>query len=211
MATAAVMSGNAANRGFLFRRLHTLSGVIPVGMFLLEHLFTNATATVGPGAYNNAVNAIQHIPFLHVVEFIFIFLPLIYHGVYGLYSAYTSGYNALQYTWARNQLFIWQRITGVITFVFIIYHLWATRFSGQEPNFEFVHNLVSQPANFIFMLVGVIAATFHFSNGLWSFFVHWGITVGARAQRVSAIVLLTLFVLLAAMGVVSLVAFVQGW
>ncbi len=210
MATAAVMSGNAANRGFLFRRLHTLSGVVPVGMFLLEHLFTNATATVGPGAYNNAVNAIQHIPFLHVVEFVFIFLPLIYHGVYGLYSAYTSGYNSGQYTWARNQLFVWQRITGVITFVFIIYHLWETRFSGQQPNFEFVHNLVSQPANFIFMLVGVVAATFHFSNGLWSFFVHWGITVGARAQRVSAIVLLTLFVLLAAMGIISLVAFVQG-
>ena len=123
------------NRDFLFRRLHTLSGVIPVGLFLLEHLFTNATATLGPTAYNSAVTFLQRIPFLHVVEFVFIFVPLIYHGVFGLYVAYTSGYNAGQYTWFRNQMFVWQRVTGIITFVFIIYHLWTTRFSGHAPSF----------------------------------------------------------------------------
>lgn len=204
MATASV------NRDFLFRRLHTLSGVIPVGLFLLEHLFTNSTATISPGAYNAAVNTIQHIPYLHVVEFVFIFLPLLYHGVFGLYVAYTAGYNAGQYSWFRNQLFAWQRITGVITFVFVIYHLWTTRFSGNEPNFAFVHSLVSHPFTFWFMLIGVVAATFHFANGLWSFMVHWGITVGPRAQRISAVVMLTLFVILAAMGVDSLIAFSNG-
>jgi len=201
------VASTAVNRDFLFRRLHTLSGVIPVGLFLLEHLFTNVTVTLGPGFYNSAVNTIQHIPFLHVVEFVFIFLPLLYHGVFGLYVAYTAGYNNAQYGWARNQLFAWQRITGVITFVFVIYHLWTTRFSGNEPNFNFVHNLVTNNFNFWFMILGVVAATFHFSNGLWSFMVHWGITVGPRAQRISAVVMLTLFVILAFVGVDALVTF----
>ncbi len=201
------MATGAVNRDFLFRRLHTLSGVIPVGLFLLEHLFTNSTVTMGASSYNSAVNTIQHIPYLHVVEFVFIFLPLIYHGVFGLYAAYTSGYNSAQYTWARNQLFVWQRVTGVITFIFIVFHLWTTRFSGSEPNFEFVHNLVSHPFDFWFMLIGVVAATFHFSNGLWSFMIHWGFTVGPRAQRVSGIVMLVVFVVLAAVGVNALVAF----
>lgn len=203
------MATAALDREFLFRRLHTLFGVIPVGLFLLEHLFTNATATLGPTAYNASVNLIQQIPFLHVVEFVFIFLPLLYHGVYGMYIAYTTEYNNGQYSWARNQLFVWQRITGVLTFIFIIYHLWTTRFSGQEPNFEFVHNLVSHPFDFWFMLIGVVAATFHFSNGLWSFFVHWGITVGPRAQRISGVLMLALFVVLATVGVVSLYAFIH--
>lgn len=203
------MATSTAHRDFLFRRLHTLSGVIPVGLFLLEHLFTNATVTLGPSAYNNAVNVIQHIPFLHVVEYVFIFLPLLYHGVFGLYVAYTSGYNAVQYSFRRNVLFALQRITGIITFVFIVYHLWTTRFSGHEPNFVFVHNLVSHPFNFWFLLIGVVAATFHFANGLWSFMVHWGITVGPRAQRVSAIAMLALFVILAAVGVDSLFTFVN--
>lgn len=205
MATAAA----AVNRDFLFRRLHTLSGVIPIGLFLIEHLITNATATLGPKDYNNAVDFLQHIPFLHVVEFLFIFLPLVYHAVFGLYVAYTAGYNAGQYSWARNQLFVWQRVTGIVTFVFIIYHLWTTRFSGNEPSFAYVHQLLQHPFNFWFMVVGVVAATFHFSNGLWSFGVHWGITVGPRAQRVSAIVMMTLFVILAAMGVDSLIHFVN--
>lgn len=207
--TLAAASGGKAdrNRDFLFHRLHTLSGVIPVGVFLIEHLFTNVTVTLGPGAYNAAVNAIQHIPFLHAVEFIFIFVPLIYHGVYGMYTAFTSGYNANRYSWLRNRLFVLQRVTGVITFVFIVYHLWTTRFSGKAPTFEFVHNLVSNPFNFWFMMIGVIAATFHFSNGMWSFLVHWGITVGPRAQRVSAVVMLALFAVLAFVGADALIAF----
>jgi succinate dehydrogenase / fumarate reductase cytochrome b subunit len=203
-----VTAPTTANRDYLFRRLHTLAGVIPVGLFLIEHIFTNATATLGPKAYNNAVSFLQHIPFLHVVEFLFIFVPLIYHGVFGLYVAYTAGYNPRRYSWFRNQLFVWQRITGIITFVFIIYHLATTRFSGNAPTFHYVHTLLTHPFDFWFLIVGVVAATFHFSNGLWSFGVHWGITVGPRAQRISAIVLLTLFVVLALVGIDSAYAFV---
>lgn len=195
---------------FILRRLHTLAGVIPVGLFLLEHLFTNAMATTGAASYNSAVDTIQHIPFLHFVEFFFIFLPLVYHGVFGLYVAFTSGYNAGQYSWARNVMFVLQRITGVITFIFIIYHLWTTRFSGKAPTFDMVHSLMVNPAYFWFMVIGIVAATFHFSNGLWSFAVHWGITVGARAQRVTAYVTMLVFVILAGVGIEALIAFTHA-
>ncbi|MCL6597891.1 MAG: succinate dehydrogenase cytochrome b558 subunit [Alicyclobacillus macrosporangiidus] len=195
---------------FVLRRLHTLAGVVPVGLFLLEHLFTNAMATTGAASFNSAVDTIQHIPFLHFIEFFFIFLPLTYHGVYGLYVAFTSGYNAGQYSWGRNVLFVLQRVTGVITFVFIIYHLWTTRFSGRAPTFEMVHQSMSNPAYLWFMVIGVVAATFHFANGLWSFCIHWGITVGQRAQRVTAYVTMVIFVVLAAVGIEAIFAFTRA-
>ncbi|WP_026973789.1 succinate dehydrogenase cytochrome b558 subunit [Alicyclobacillus contaminans] len=195
---------------YLLRRLHTLSGVIPVGLFLLEHLFTNATATKGAASFNNAVDAIQSIPLLPYIEFFFIFLPLVYHGVVGLYVAFTSGYNAGKYSWWRNVMFVLQRITGIITFVFIIYHTWTTRFSGKAPTFDMVHQLVSNPAYLWFMIIGVVAATFHFANGMWSFCVHWGITVGARAQRVTAYVSMLLFVVLAGIGIDAILAFTHS-
>lgn len=196
---------------FLLRRLHTLAGVIPVGLFLLEHLFTNAMATSGAASYNNAVATIQSIPFLHFIEFFFIFLPLIYHGVFGMYAAFTSGYNAGQYSWGRNLMFVFQRITGVITFVFIVFHLWTTRFSGKAATFDMVHAmLVNNPAYFWFMIIGVVGATFHFANGLWSFCIHWGITVGARAQKITAYVTMVLFVVLAGVGVSALIAFTHA-
>lgn len=194
---------------FMLRRLHTLSGVIPVGLFLLEHLFTNATATRGAASFNSAVGAIHEIPFLPVVEFLFIFLPLVYHGVFGLYAAFTSGYNAGKYSWRRNVMFVLQRITGIITFVFIIYHTWTTRFSGKAPTFDMVHDLMSNPLYFWFMIIGVVAATFHFANGLWSFCIHWGITVGARAQRITGYVSMLVFVVLAGIGVAAILAFTQ--
>jgi len=73
-----------------------------------------------------------------------------------------------------------------------------------------VHQLVSNPAYFWFMIIGIVAATFHFSNGLWSFFVHWGITVGARAQRLTTYVMMVLFIVLSGVGVAALVAFTHA-
>ncbi|MCL6443591.1 MAG: succinate dehydrogenase cytochrome b558 subunit [Alicyclobacillus sp.] len=201
------MARTKQHSDYLLRRLHTLSGVIPVGLFLLEHLFTNATAINGAQDYNSAVATIQSIPLLHFIEFFFIFLPIVYHGVFGLYVAFTSGYNAGQYSWWRNIMFVLQRITGVITFVFIIFHLWTTRFSGQAPTFDMVHNLMQNQAYFWFMIIGVVAATFHFANGLWSFCIHWGITVGARAQRITAYVTMVIFVVLAGVGIDAILHF----
>ncbi|GGI96429.1 succinate dehydrogenase cytochrome b558 subunit [Alicyclobacillus cellulosilyticus] len=204
------MAEARAHTEFILRRLHTLAGVVPVGLFLLEHLFTNAMATRGAANFNSAVYTIQHIPFLHFIEFFFIFVPLIYHGVYGMYVAFTSGYNAGQYSWYRNVMFVLQRVTGVITFIFIIFHLWTTRFSGHPPTFDMVHRLVMNPAYFWFLIIGVVAATFHFANGLWSFCIHWGITVGARAQRVTSYVTMVIFVALAAVGIDAVVAFTHA-
>lgn len=46
-------------------------------------------------------------------------------------------------------------------------------------------------------LLGVAAAAFHFSNGMWTFCISWGITVGKKAQDVSRVLFsglgLTLF------------------
>lgn len=197
-------------REFVFRRLHTLAGVVPVGLFLIEHLFTNASAINGPQAFNDAVAFIQHIPFLTLIEFIFIFIPLLYHGVYGMYVAFTSGYNVGRYGWFRNWMFVLQRVTGVITFIFIIFHLWTTRFSGNAPSFDLVHRIVSNPAAFWFMVIGIVASVFHLANGLWSFCIHWGITVGPRAQRVFAYVMGVFFLIMSYVGISALVAFTHG-
>ncbi|WP_018131002.1 succinate dehydrogenase cytochrome b558 subunit [Effusibacillus pohliae] len=194
-------------KDFWFRRLHSLTGVLPVGLFLVFHLFTNAKATNGSAVYDQAVAGIRELPFLTVIEFLFIFLPLLYHGVYGMYIAFTAGYNSGQYSWFRNQMFVWQRITGVITFIFVVYHLWTTRFSGNAPSFDMVAHLVSSPFAFWFMIIGVVAAAFHFANGLWGFLIHWGVTVGPRSQRLSAYVMGGIWIVISFLGVSSLVAF----
>lgn len=195
-----------SRKDFIFHRIHTLSGVAPVGLFLMFHLFINSFAIEGAAYYNQAARLLESLPFLAVIEFLFILAPITYHAIYGLYVAFTSGYNTGQYGWFRNLMFTLQRITGVITFVFITYHLVTTRFSGHAPTFELMHQIVKNPFGLWFMLIGIVAAVFHFSNGLWSFFIHWGITVGPRSQRVSAYCSGAMFVVLGAMGILAIIA-----
>ena len=60
---------------------------------------------------------------------------------------------------------------------------------------------------FTFYVIGIVSATFHFSNGMWSFLVSWGITVGPRAQRISTIIWMAAFVVMTMMFIMSLTAF----
>ncbi|BFH60922.1 MULTISPECIES: succinate dehydrogenase cytochrome b558 subunit [Paenibacillus] len=200
--------------GYYSRKLHSLLGVIPLGLFFINHALTNFGAFEGgPARFNAGVKLINDLPLIFVLEWVVIYLPLIYHGVFGLYMAYQSKPNNGNYQYSRNWRYLFQRITGVITFVFIIWHVYETRVQialGRVTHEELgnvMHNIMVQPGLFTLYLIGVISAAFHFANGLWSFFVSWGITVGPRAQRVSSYICMTLFVLVSIMLVLAMVAF----
>src|ERR1051326_5020777 len=64
---------------FLLRRLHSLSGIVPIGAFLLEHFISNAFATNGPWAYRDQVKFLTGLPFVLVLEIVGIYIPLLYH------------------------------------------------------------------------------------------------------------------------------------
>ena len=58
----------AQGHSFFWRRLHSLSGIIPVGAFLLEHFISNAFATNGPYAYADQVKFLSGLPFVLFLE-----------------------------------------------------------------------------------------------------------------------------------------------
>lgn len=200
----------AQNHEFGNRRLHSLLGVIPIGLFLLEHLFTNFMATRGPESFNSAAKFLEDLPFRYFLEIFLIFLPLIYHAVYGIYIAFTAKNNLGRFSFYRNWMFFIQRLTGILTLIFIIWHVYATRIQvmfGATADFDMMANIFSSPFMIGFYLVGVLSAIFHFSNGLWSFAVSWGITVSPRSQKIMTYVSLIIFVLLAYIGVSAIFAF----
>ncbi|WP_274623802.1 succinate dehydrogenase cytochrome b558 subunit [Planococcus sp. A6] len=200
------------NREFLMRRLHSLLGVIPIGLFLTQHLIVNHFATQGVEAFNQAAHFMANLPFVIFLEIFVIYLPLMYHAFYGLYIAFTAKNNPGHYSYMRNMLFVAQRYTGVFLVVFIAWHIFETRFQvaigAGEADFNMMENILSNPLMFAFYVVGVLSATFHFANGLWSFFVTWGITVSAKAQRYSTYFTLLVFIVLSIIGIRALFAFV---
>ena len=76
---------------FLLRRLHSLTGIIPVGAFLFEHiLISNASAISGPDAYTRQVNFLANLPLVFFLELFGIWIPILFHGLYGASFAGTE-------------------------------------------------------------------------------------------------------------------------
>jgi len=202
--------GFVQKHNFLIRKLHSLSGIIPIGVFLLEHLITNTAALSGAEAYNQRVEAFQSIPFLVWVEILFIGLPLTFHTILGLYYVYLAQNNVLEYKYYRNYMFYLQRVTAIVTTVFVVYHAYTARIGraleGIEISYQFMNDILSQPFFFIIYLVGLVAAVFHFTNGIYTFAISWGITIGPRAQKTLQTICTILFIILTAIGTAGLTA-----
>lgn len=190
---------------FLWRRFHSLMGVIPLGLFLLEHFWTNAQALNGPQSYEDAVMWIQSLPQLTLLE-LGIFVPLYFHAIYGLYRIAKARGNVGPYPYGRNWTYTLQRWTGVIVLLFVTIHLIQFRF-GVGWRFDDVQLVLSQPLWLATYAIGVLATVFHFSNGMWNFGITWGITVGPRAQQLSSYVWTGVGIALAVFGLGSLRGF----
>jgi succinate dehydrogenase / fumarate reductase, cytochrome b subunit len=199
---------------FIWRKLHSLLGVIPIGAFLLEHLLSNFEALKGPIAYGAQVKFLNSLPLVRVLEWVFIFLPILYHALYGVYIWLRGKSNIVYYPWAGNWMYIAQRYTGLIAFAYIAQHVWRQRFSGvmlpENPYYAFhkVQVELSNPFMLAVYVIAMIAVCWHFAYGVWLFCAKWGITSGETARRRFGWVCLVFGILLAGMGIASIWAFV---
>jgi len=199
---------------FLLRKLHSLSGIVPIGAFLIEHILSNFEALKGPGAYAAQVKFLNSLPLVRVLEWGFIFIPLAFHALYGVYIALRGKSNVIYYPWAGNWMYVTQRWTGYIAFVYIIQHVIRQRFTGADlPNhpgmaFAKVQHELSNPWMLAVYVIAMIAVCWHFSYGIWLFAAKWGITPGNKARQRFGYVCLALGIILAGLGLASLYAFV---
>jgi succinate dehydrogenase / fumarate reductase cytochrome b subunit len=199
---------------FLLRRLHSLSGIVPVGAFLFEHiLISNSTAISGPEAYARQVSFLANLPLVFFLELFGIWLPIAFHALYGFYIWYRGDGNTIAYPWSGNWMYTLQRWTGGIAFVYIIWHTYTMRFTGVDlhanpaASFGKVQGEVFQTPYFLFYVLGLVAASWHFAYGIWLFSAKWGIVSGEKAQKRFLAICLGLFLVLTGAGLASLTSF----
>jgi len=208
----------------VLRKLHQLSGIVPLGAFLMEHLYTNSKAahpTRGVADFNQAVGDLQAIPYVLFIEIGFIFIPLLYHAVYGLFITWETRPNNLSYPYPRNWFYTIQRITGIILFFFILFHLLNFRFGlipglneravAHYPNeaYDIVSREFQMLPILIIYFIGIASTIWHFANGIWLFLVDWGIVIGGRAQRVTGYACIGFGIVLFAFWINVTVAFLR--
>jgi succinate dehydrogenase / fumarate reductase, cytochrome b subunit len=201
-----------ANSSYLLRKLHSLTGIIPVGAFLAEHFWSNSAALVSAQKYNQTSEDLQTIPYRLFVEWAFIFLPILYHGGYGVYIWLRGQSNVSQYPWVRNWLYALQRWTGLVAFVYIGWHLYTERWitHGRSTYATVAYDL-RNPWYLAFFIVGVLASSFHLGVGIWNFLCKWGLAATARAQRAAGQLGVLVGVTFSVVGVLIILSFRLDW
>ena len=125
-------------QAFVWRRLHSLTGLF-ISLYLIEHLFVNSQAALWFGedgsGFVRAVNSIQNLPFLHLIE-IFFGVPIVLHAAWGIQILRTGRSNSWPSDgstpslteYPRNHAYTWQRITSWVLLVAIVAHVIHMRF-----------------------------------------------------------------------------------
>jgi len=206
---------------FLLRKLHQLTGIVPLGLFFFVHMFTNSKAMNGEASFEKAVQEIHDIPFLLFLEIFGIFIPLLFHSIYGVIISTEAKPNMLAYNYSHNWFYFAQRATGIFLFVFILFHILNLRFGlmpglNMDPvagNADMAFDIVSRefriPWVMMFYLLGIAATAWHLAYGFWLFAVDWGIVIGEKAQKYALYGCLALAVGLFAVGANAAFAFVR--
>jgi len=182
---------------FLIYRLFSLAGLIPVGAYLVVHLLTNATVVNGPAEFQANVDRIHSLGVMLLpVEIIFIFLPILFHASVGWLIIVGAVPNMGSYAYASNLRYTFQRVTGIIAFFYIVFHVAQLHHLAGAPfkeiggaAFDAEHAASSAatalrpwPIQIIYA-IGLLSCVYHFANGLWTQGITWGIWTSPAAQR----------------------------
>lgn len=180
---------------FLIRRLHSLLGIIPVGAFFLVHMFLNSRAGQSPEQYQWVPETLDEVPYIWAVEIGFILLPILFHAILGAVIVWQGDINSTKPAlgWYANHAYTLQRVSGVILFVMIFWHLWQTwwvhtslKLEGRAHEFDIYGLMAGIVENNVWLALYalfVVLAAFHFGNGIYNFCYKWGVTTSKASQK----------------------------
>lgn len=199
------------------RRLHRFTGSALLGLFLVEHLLTNASALGGEPLYERIVGAIERSPVLPLVELVLVVAPLSLHVIIGMKLVRRGHDAATEGRYRDPRLLLLQRISAVVLLVFVLGHLWELRLQrlffglGKDSLYTTLTAHLSWtwgsvPWLAFGYLVGLAAAAFHFANGLLAS-LRAARPASGRGARIFAI---GLGVALFAIGTVTVVGLATG-
>jgi succinate dehydrogenase / fumarate reductase cytochrome b subunit len=203
---------------FLIRRLHSLTGIL-FGVYVAFHLLINATIVQGGHVYQDQVNKIHALPFLIAVEWATIYIPILFHTIYGIWIIFTAQPNNGSYPYFKNGFYLLQRVSAIILVAFIAFHIFSMKgmlghvmaFDPQRANSTVVsaidaHWLVA----WVVYPIGIVAACYHTANGFWTAAVSWGLTISAAGQRRWGWICVVVFFGMLIAGMVALGAVIVG-
>lgn len=213
------MAVSVRKENFVLHKIHSLTGIVPVGYYVVQHLVLNTFSLAGPTMFNDVIGFFESMPkfLLLAIELVAIWIPLLFHAIYGLFIVDRAqpNYFTRKYKWSQNRMYTLQRWSGIFLFFFLIIHFATTTgykyLTGNSDVIKFAawHGKLTEYYGIwlIFYVVGVFVASYHLCYGLWNFCIRWGITVSDKAQVTVQKFSFVAFILLTLIGWGALVGF----
>jgi succinate dehydrogenase / fumarate reductase cytochrome b subunit len=197
---------------------------------MVIHLLTNASVNVSNITFQKLVVSIHGLGpvLLPIVEWTFIFIPILFHAIFGVVIIRGGLPNHSTYRYTNNFRYTLQRATGMIAFAFIVWHVfhmhgwfhfdpWLNAITPLGGAQFRAYNAASTAGTAlqssiivqILYLIGVLSCVFHLANGIWTMGITWGLWVTPIAQRRADYVALVFGIFLAAVGVSAQLGFLR--
>jgi succinate dehydrogenase / fumarate reductase cytochrome b subunit len=213
------MSIALTRESYFWHKVHSLTGIVPVGFYMVQHLTLNSFTLASPEKFDGVIGFFESLPFhvLLALEIGAIWLPLLFHSIYGLfiYSRAKPNFVGTRYGWSQNRMYWLQRMSGIVIFLFLAMHVTTTTgvkyVTGNSDVIKYAawHEKLTSYGYiwFVVYLIGILASTYHLSYGIWNFSIRWGITISDRAQEKVQKFSMAFFVVLTLLGWAALSGF----
>ncbi len=168
------------------KQLMSLLGVVPLGAYVVAHLWTNLHSLGGAEEFDAALTASRHHPAFLLLEIFGLGLPIAIHAGIGLKLILKMNPNNLKYRGLRNLKYFLQRVAGLGVLLFLGAHVLKARIlpaaAGTVETWQGMHEALSEVPTFAVYALGMLGISFHLANGLWGSAMTFGLTVSPRAQ-----------------------------
>jgi len=198
----------------VLHRLHSLSGVFPIAVFMLAELWVHAKAVSSPEAHREALEAVAPLHALWLV-----IVPLSFHAGYGVFLAVRPKRKVVDDpVW----FYVLLRASGLAALVFIALHaavVWWPRERGTIAASE-LHDVLVRLLSATYWqvpwmafgyILGLAACTLHLACGLWTFSIRWGLAASKRARRRSVVLVALIGLAMFLMGARTVLYLATGW
>lgn len=214
--SATTAKKTADHSAWVAKRIHSFVGIVPLGVYLVLHLSRNLATLVSPEAFDAAVAATWAKPINYVWTVLLVYIPLIYHALYGTKLALSGEKKSIsKYMNRENLRFALQRLSAIGLLGFLGAHLFLTRAhlifgwveGGKITYGYFAGHMWNNPVTAVTYLFGILAAAYHLGNGVGTFCISWGISTGKRGIQLAEYIALGFGIFLLVLGYAAVLGF----
>ena len=202
--TAAQPASSMRMRSFCLGKLFSLFGVVPLGLYVIVHLYNNLASLGGAEAFDQHLRNSKSMPLIVPITILVIWIPVLFHGLYGLFAMKKARPNLVKLPYFENLKYVFQRLSGIGLLLFIPAHIYKTRIEpglfNSSLNFHHMQEGLRELDTLVIYTLGVLGVAYHLANGIWQAGIGWGLTTSQRGMKRMQLLSYAVFVLLMGMG-----------